>query len=282
METFLRLIPNDFRNKRNYLDANSDYIEVLFLGGSHFLYGIDPAYMESSFNACQASQTLDFDLALLNKYDNRWSNLQFIVLPVSYASLFEKLEKSHEPWRVKNYCIYYRMAVSRQLPDYMEILSNKLETNLTRLYSYYIKGQGNSFCTQLGWDSTYSYNQETRDLVLAGKTAAELHRWEDDQYFDEMVSTLESIIIFASKYDARVVLFTPPAYKTYRENLNYEQLCRTLTTSALMANNHKNCYYFNLLDNASFAESDFYDADHLNKEGAKKLTLMIDSIICIN
>lgn len=280
METLLRLIPNDFRNKRNYLNANSDNIEVLFLGGSHSLYGIDPVYVkEKSFNACQASQTLDFDLALLNKYENRWSSLQFIVLPVSYASLFEKLEKSKEPWRVKNYCIYYKMTVSRHLPDYLEISSNKLGTNFRRLNSYYFLKSGNAFCSELGWDTTYSCNPETRDLVRAGKVAAELHRWEDDQYFDEMVSALESIIIFAGNHKAKVVLFTPPAFKTYRENLNEEQLSRTLTTSAILADKYKYCFYFNFLDDTTFTETDFYDADHLNKIGAEKLTLRIDSII---
>jgi len=280
MELMLRSIPNDFKNKKKYLDANSDHIEVLILGGSHSLYGIDPAYLrEKSFNACQVSQTLDFDLELLNKYENKWSELRFIVLPISYASLFEKLEKSVEPWRIKNYCIYYKMKVSDYLPYYTEILSNNLETNVHRLYSYNFLKSGNAFCTKLGWDSTYSNKSEVIDLVKAGKVAAELHRWEDDQYFDEMVSTLESIIIFAAKHEAQVVLFTPPAFKTYRENLNDEQLGRTLSTSALLAKRYKNCFYFTFLDDDSFSENDFYDADHVNKIGAEKLTLKIDSII---
>jgi hypothetical protein len=280
MELMLRHIPNDFRNKKQFLDANSEQIQVLILGGSHTLYGINPEYLkEKSYNACQVSQTLDFDLALLKKFNGKWSNLQFIVLPVSYASLFEKLEKSIEPWRIKNYCIYYKMRVSNYFPYYSEILSNKLETNFRRLYSYYVLNSGNAFCTELGWDTTFSYNSESRDLVKAGKTAAELHRWADDQYFDEMVLTLESIIIFAESHKSKIILFTPPAFETYREHLDQNQLNRSIAAAGSLANKYDNCFYFNFLEDKSFTEIDFYNADHLNKMGAEKLTLRIDSII---
>jgi hypothetical protein len=280
MEFLLQHIPNDFRNKKEFLDAKSEQIQVLILGGSHTLYGINPEYLkERSFNACQVSQTLDFDLALLEKYNKKWSDLQFIVLPISYASLFEKLEKSIEPWRIKNYCIYYKMRASSYLPFYTEILSNKLETNIHRLYSFYAKGTGNVFCTETGWDSTYSFCPKDRDFVKEGNIAARLHRWEDDQYFNEMVSSLNSIIILAQKYNAKVILFTPPAFITYRENLNRIQLTRTITTAEKLAKEYNNCFFYNFLEDLTFTEEHFFDADHLNKAGAKKMTLKIDSII---
>ena len=43
-----------------------------------------------------------------------------------------------------------------------------------------------------------------------------------------------------------------------------------------------NTFYYNLLTDASFNEIDFYDADHLNKIGAKKLTQKIDSLLVQN
>jgi len=39
---------------------------------------------------------------------------------------------------------------------------------------------------------------------------------------------------------------------------------------------HPNSYYLNLLRNTSFSAKDFRDADHLNSDGAKKLSQMID------
>jgi hypothetical protein len=280
MELMLRQIPNDYRNKKNFLDANSDSVEVLILGGSHSLFGLNPAFLkEKGFNASHVSQSPNFDLEILKKYGNNWSRLKYIILPVSYPSLFERLEKSIEAWRVKNYCIYYDMDVSNYFPYYTEVLSNTVETNVRRLYSYYCTESGNISCTELGWDSTYSYNSADRDLDKTGKAAAKLHTFSDDRYFDGMVLTLESIIIFAGKLNVQVILYTPPAYVSYTENLNHDQLSRTLTAVTSLANKHENCFYFNLLEDKSFTESDFHDADHLSKTGAEKLTLMLDSII---
>ena len=62
IECLLRSIPNDYSYKRNYLDLNSDKIEVLFLGNSHASYDINPAYIRfKSFNNSFGCQTIDYD-----------------------------------------------------------------------------------------------------------------------------------------------------------------------------------------------------------------------------
>ena len=88
-EYILRKIPNDYLLKKEFLDNNSDSIEVLFLGSSHAFYGVNPAYLSlNSFNAAIVSQTLDYDFEILKKYRNNWSNLECIVIPISYFSLY--------------------------------------------------------------------------------------------------------------------------------------------------------------------------------------------------
>jgi hypothetical protein len=37
--------------------------------------------------------------------------------------------------------------------------------------------------------------------------------------------------------------------------------------------------YYNFLNDPSFQAEDFYDADHLDEKGAKKFTLLLDSVI---
>ncbi|HRB69044.1 MAG TPA: hypothetical protein PLC92_02955, partial [Chitinophagales bacterium] len=78
LELLLRDIPNDYSFKKNYLNTNSNNIEVLFLGSSHIYYGINPEYIsQKSFNAAHISQSLNFDLAILEKYKDRWTNLKY-------------------------------------------------------------------------------------------------------------------------------------------------------------------------------------------------------------
>ena len=124
LELLLRQIPNDYILKKEYLDKNSDSIQVLILGSSHSLHGLNPAYFKKrSFNAANYSQSLDYDLEILRKYENNWHQLEYVVLPVSYPSLFEKIEDSIESWRVKNYVLYYKIRISKHLTYYAEIIN---------------------------------------------------------------------------------------------------------------------------------------------------------------
>src|SRR5665647_305746 len=113
MEILLRQIPNFYQFKKGYLESNSDSLEILFLGNSHSYFGLNPDYINGiSFNAAHVSQTLEYDLAILQKYDSKWSELKYIILPISYFSLYDKMSESGESWRSKDYCIYYDIDIS--------------------------------------------------------------------------------------------------------------------------------------------------------------------------
>jgi hypothetical protein len=140
MEVMLRQIPNVYKFKKNYLDENSDKIEVLFLGNSHSYFGLNPDCMaKRSYNAAHVSQTFDYDLEIIRKYKDGWVNLKFIVLPISYFSLYDKMSESTESWRAKDYCIYYKIRISKYLPHYTEMLSGQLSLKFIRLWSFYVK-----------------------------------------------------------------------------------------------------------------------------------------------
>jgi hypothetical protein len=280
MEVMLRQIPNVYKFKKNYLDENSDKIEVLFLGNSHSYFGLNPDCMaKRSYNAAHVSQTFDYDLEIIRKYKDGWVNLKFIVLPISYFSLYDKMIESTESWRAKDYCIYYKIRISKYLPHYTEMLSGQLSLKFIRLWSFYVKRIDNIACTESGWGTSYKVRKPSLDLLAVGEYAAKRHRRLDDQYFNEMCSVLDSIIVFAEHKGFRIILFTPPAFESYRSNLFQDQLNRTVNAASDIAQSHSNCLYFNFLDDESFTETDFYDADHLNEAGARKLTLVIDSII---
>jgi hypothetical protein len=280
MEVMLRQMPNVYKFKKAYLDVNSDKIEILFLGSSHGFFDLNPFYTtKKSFNAGHVSQTIDYDLEILRKYKDNWTDLEFIVLPVSYFSLYEKLAISNESWRVKDYCIYYKISSNKNISSYSEMLSGMLSLKFRRLWSYYIAKSDNIACTALGWGTSYRVTKSPTGLFASGKIAAVRHTKADDSCFEEMCSTLDSIIGFAEQKGIRIIIFTPPAIESYRTNLIQDQLSSTVHAASFIAQSHSNCLYFNFLDDKSFTETDFYDADHLNEAGARKLTLVIDSII---
>jgi hypothetical protein len=281
-EILLRKIPNDYSYKKNFLDKNSNNIKMLFLGSSHTYFGINPEYVKSnSFNAGNSSQSLDYDLEILMKYEGKWDSLKYIVVPVDYFSLFGKLETSIESWRVKDYDNYCGIKTNNGIIDNIEILSNKLLVNQNKIKRYYLKNVSGVTCSDLGWGMEYN-SKNNQDLMVSGKAAAKRHLAKNNQYFDENVKVLKSIIKFAKANKSRVFFYTSPAYKTYVQNLDNDQLNNTVRTLRRMADSYNNVIYFNFINDNEFTKKDFYDADHLNEIGARKLTLKIDRFISMS
>lgn len=283
MEIFIRQIPNEYKLKRNYLDNYSDSIEVLFLGSSEIHTGLNPEYTSKrSFNAAHPAQTMDYCYALLDKYKNDWGRLEYIVLEISYPMLYMKMEDSNEAWRVKNYNIYYGIHLSTKLKSNTEILNGRLFDHIVRLFKNYVKGIDEIFCSDLGWYIS-SDIESPEFLCQHGKIAAEDHTISPEyQRFYEMRSALDSIIEFSQKNECQIVMCTPPVYKAYSENVNKSQMDSILSTMAEIIEKHSNCSYINLMDSKIFKDQDFFNSNHLNDKGAKKLTQIIDSLITMS
>ncbi|MDR3272343.1 MAG: hypothetical protein LBT29_02505 [Flavobacteriaceae bacterium] len=277
LECLLINIPNDYSYKKNYLDKHSSEIETLILGSSHTFYGINPEFMaENTFNASHVSQSLDYDFAILTKYQNNFSNLKVIVLPISYFTLWGNLSLESESWRVKNYVIYYGITQNAGITDYSELLSNTASVNKGWLYKYYIHKENNISSNSLGWGTSYN-SSNAKDLQETGKTAAKRHT-QDDIYSEKNekllkgnIKTLNLFADFCQERNIKLILITTPTYYTYRENLNKKQLDKMFQTiNDFCTQNH--CPYFNYFESSDFVAKDFYDADHLNEIGAEKLS----------
>lgn len=284
LEFSLRLIPNEYLYKKKYLDANSNEINTLILGASGSYFGINPIYfVNNTFNASHISQSPDLDFKILKKYENKLKCLKTIVLQVSYITFYFNLAKSIESWRAKNYVLYYQINATQSYRKYSELLSNKININFRKIYSYYIKRDTSLPCSKLGWGTGY-ISENTNDLIETGKTAALRHtvNINTDKYmsiFRENYSVLDSIIEWSGKKNIRVILITFPAFETYRQNLNSDQLWATIKAANELDNKYDNCSYFNLLNDTTFVAKDFHDADHLSEIGAKKLSIKINDLI---
>lgn len=281
-ELLLRNIPNDYSFKKKYLNANSNNIEVLFLGSSHIYYGINPEYFSrKSFNSAHISQSLNFDLAILEKNKDQWKNLKYIIIPIDYFSMYSTLEGSIENWRVKNYNIYYDISINDNYWNGFEIFNGKLSSNISRAKSFLYNEKSDITCNKLGFGTTYN-SKNSQDLIETGKTASERHTKElnnNQTTFYKNIQTIKSIIEFSNNHNLKTIFITCPAYSTYKKNLNPIQLNNTINIIKKLSSRNPNTTYYNFFKDKSFIAEDYYDADHLNEIGAKKLTHKIDSII---
>jgi hypothetical protein len=282
IELLLRQIPNDYSYKKNYLEKNSNTIKVLFLGNSHAYFGINPELItDPSFNAAHFSQSLDYDFKILKQFEHHMDSLKAIVLPIDYFSLYKNLETGVEKWRVKNYVIYYGFEGNASPYNYLELMNGAVQDQINRLIKYYYNKKTDVNCNTLGWGKTYQ-SINSKNLVTTGATAAKRHKAKSDKAFQYNLQNLNNIVAFAEKHHCKVLLYGSPAYETYIKLLDTAQLNKTISAVTELSNQHKSVRYYNLINDPSFKNSDFYDADHLNEIGAKKLTQKIDSLIHLN
>ena len=206
------------------------------------------------------------------------TKLKSIIIRLSYTTLFEKLSMSNEKWRMKDYFIYFNFENGCGIKENSELLSVKFKTNLNRIYEFYILNKSTLNTNELGWgtdaNSTFSKNLENTGINVAQK-----HTIKDQSLFSENVKILDSIVSFCKKKNIELILVTLPGYKSYTSNLNFQQLNKTIRTAKDIANTNSNCRYYNFLESNLFDSNDFFDGDHLNEKGSKKLSLLLSGIL---
>lgn len=277
-EYIIRKTPNNYSYKNEYLYNNSEKIEILILGSSHSFFGINPIYFtQNAFNAAHVSQTLNYDFFIFNKYKNKLTNLKTLMIPVSYFTFFYQLENGVEDWRVKNYCIYYDKQCQDVKRYNYEVATVKPLSILKNIYKY-IKGSNHITVSELGFGLNYS-NTKQSDLIATGVTAAQRHTIKNLDLLDVNINLLNKIITESNANGIRVMLFTPPATKSYTSNLNKVQLSIMKSNIDKIIREYSNVEYYDFMNDSHFIATDFKNADHLNGIGAKKLTQLLERII---
>ncbi|WP_299103006.1 hypothetical protein [uncultured Winogradskyella sp.] len=279
MEFALRQIPNDYKFKNEQIELKKEAVELLILGSSHSLYGINPKYFTNeAYNLSHVSQTIDLDYILLNKYINELPKLKTVVIRLSYTTLHEQLDESAEAWRQKDYNLYYDLDVSNKLKFNSEVLSLKLKNNLKRLKNYYIDNEDPISVTNSGW-ANFKTPRADKSLEELGFIVAKKHTAKNDDFVKENIEYIKKIANLGKDNNLKVIFVTLPAYKSYRTHLDKLQYEIVSSAGKKLEKQFQNCSYLNLMSAKNFNEDDFYDPDHLNATGAKKLSNYINDFI---
>jgi len=280
-EYLLRIIPNDYNKKAAVLNRTPEKIQALILGSSYGLYNLNPDYLTLyTFNGCEPLQSLDLDKKIFDKYQEGMTKLEYVIMPISFASFFFRLESSKENHLIKNYCLYYNLYVTNNPSNYFELLNQPFSTNRKRLVDYYINHTQDVKITDRGFDTTY--NTSHTNGPLGGPTAnfaiKRLNITDFSKYM-ELRQYLESIIGKCKERNITVILLTPPAYETFYSVADTAALNTSIRTCQSIQQNFSNVKYFNFLEDTDFTKDDFFDLSHLNKAGAKKLSEKINAAI---
>ncbi len=275
-----RNIPNEYEFKKKYLDNNANRIKALFLGNSHTVLGINPEYMSiNSYNAAQVSQTLDYDYLILKKYINKFDSLQYLFINIDYSNVFRRLENDkNESWRVKFYNINFDINTSYSPDNNFEILNGTVRNTAHKFWTHYYWKLPDFSCTNFGYCITYGQNPK-QNFIESGETAAKRHRPYNTNNFKKNIESLKQIISICKTNNLKLFILSTPCKNEYKNLLDKTNIRLIDSTINNVVKNNLAVDYLDFKNNPDFTDADFFDADHLNITGSKKLTLKIDSIV---
>jgi len=285
-----RNLPNSYSVKKDQLEKICDSVEILVLGSSHAMKGIDPSCFRcKGFNLSNSSQTLIHDIQLCQKYLERLPRLKAVIFEISYFSFYFDINNSPESWR--NYFYYH----------YFDIRDPSLDRFSPPAYFYtalYTRGLINDIVFNkldhkkefgdiraYGWEYTDPPDDSTSVSGVTGKQRVRFHEFlMKKENAGEIISSLRKTLGQLQKNGIRIFFVTAPVYKTYyshfdpvRVNDNLaiiKELCRDFPVT-----------YSDYSQDPRFGKEDFFDNDHLNHIGAYRFSRILDeellSSLCV-
>ena len=284
LEIGLRNIPNDYAYKNNWLEHNIQNVQILSLGSSHGYLAIRPEYLDMpTFNAAHVSQSIKYDAFIFNKYIDRADSLRLLIWPMSYFSLLGNMEDEGEWWRAKGYCIYYDCPYhSWEIKYHSALFCTSYKTSIERVFGYVFSDYSDLNCDSLGWQVGNVKEHRTTGWYLNGKERADRHTKDLRLCQDNLRNNtrlVKEVITQCASRNIKVLLLTTPTCYTYYENVNHAQLEIMQNFCDSMAYTYDNVSYLNMFTDSRFTEDDFFDADHLEAEGAIKFTKILNDYI---
>lgn len=284
LEIGVRHIPNDYQYKNEWLEQNISTVKILSYGSSHGHLGIRPSYFkESAFNVAHVSQSIKYDAFLFRKFIDRADSLKYVIWPISYFSLPGSMDDGDEWWRAKNYYIYYDCPYRpMDVRFHSAIFGTNLKLAFDRVKNYIIFGYDEIMSDSLGWQMGNTKTNRAIAWTNNGKDRAARHTQNLNQQNDIIINNkriVKDVIQQCAEKGVHVLLLTTPTFHTYYDNIDKKQYELMTNFCDSLSVVYDNVEYMNLFQDSRFEEDDFFDADHMEAEGAIKLTKIIDEYI---
>ena len=247
---------------------HSNKVKTLVLGNSHNLYGIRPDLLgEGAFSLAQQSQTYRYDQYLLQHYPMK--ELKTVILNVDYSLLWEDFESvPKEEFQAMRYRIYMDCDIHPRLSWYgFEVMYMPLVTE--KLRSLFTPGRNH--WDHLGWATEYTKEARPQEWD-DGKNRAEANTCHNSDIVKLNEGFLRDIFDYCQARHIKVILLNTPVSETFRKHEDPRQ--RHINDQALkkLLQDNPSVTYLDWEADQRFTSDDFYDSDHLNHEGAQKLT----------
>jgi hypothetical protein len=281
VEYKLSSFQNSYNLKRAYFERESVGVEVINVGSSQALYGINPAFFSfKGFNLANVSQTLFYDKRLVLTNIKKLPKLKLVIIPINYTSFYHQLYDTEENWRDYYYyrfwnikyqqlslvdAKYYSLVSLYSLPYTIRILRSGGKLKLTGD----MLSSGFSINDTTNSDLNISDSSGLKRVMIHNKVIIP-HR------FKEITDDLDDFLKQMQAAKIKVAFISIPVYTTYSKYLDPAVNKANAREIALLCSKYS-CSYYDFLTDQRFEKKDFADNDHLNFIGAEHFSKILEA-----
>lgn len=274
MEIVVEQIPNSYTYKQQYMENNAHHIKNLILGSSIAYDGIDAKELNNAFNLANSSQCFEDDYRLLSKYIDKMDSLQNVILPMIYASPYIISSSNRRVYYTIYMDIYPRFPISKYSFECFN-----LELMAKKCVKAIILHEDMMRCDSLGQRLGHT-------LALRGEDWKDINKLVSNDtftskasipYFEENNEFLNNIALICQKHNVNLWLIEMPVMPEYKEQMPLKQIHKMETMIDDVTKKYPNVHSLNYQD---WGDSNcFWNATHLNTNGAKLLTKEINYLL---
>ena len=269
MELLVEQIPNSYTYKRQYMEQHAAQVQTLVLGSSYAYDGIDAAQLPNACNLANSSQCFEDDYHLLAKYLPAMDSLKTVILPLSYSSLQMVSSSNRRGYYTIYMDLYPRWPISKYSFECcnLELMAKKIVKHILREDVVRCDSLGQRIGHTL--DSRPADWQDIEALVANDRFVGAAAQ----PYIVENIQWLHQMAELCAGRGVRLCLVAMPVLSDYRQGMPQEQIALMMRVMQDMATSHA-CVQ--TLDYQDWGiDADFWNATHLNTDGARRLTMEI-------
>lgn len=284
LELLVTDLPSPYKIVGEYIDTEAQDIEVVVFGSSQIKNSVNPRYLDkNTLNISSSAQHHNTDFRLLQGLVDRLPNLETVVFEVSYGH-FEVPHNSKYYWKNATFLKYYNINTFGRAvtpADRLLYISHPGYFS-TQLVDYYFRDSLPYQYNKWGFDQNNykgKFKKLDFDVQAIDSSFVMVNRRESIASFDYNVEYFEEMIQFSKANDLKVVLISPPTFQNYVRKRDPNILRRRDSTVEALQQRHSNLRFLNTETDSRFDVKDFRNENHLNPEGAKKFTLMLNRLL---
>ena len=285
-EIYLRIIPTSFKLKYNSIEKQKNNINVLILGSSHNQNAINPEWLDyKSINLAFGGQDFHIDYEIFKKYIDEFPKLDAIIFDLSYFSLEDYI--SNNP-RKSLYSYYYGLnfdsfsLFKRQISKKSILLGNPsfFLKNIDKNLSIKINDFGFTLDNNVN-NPFYNLKYDTLKIFKKfGENFMQKHNNENLDNYELNVSLIIKMINYCQKHKIMSIFIAPPVTDIYYKGmLPSKKKRRDKFAKRILEEYPGIVYYMDFESDPNFKFNDFRDFDHLNINGARKFSNMLNDTL---